>query len=122
MLHLSIMLFTLFCLLMFFFVEDKILFNSITKSTECILLAIIAGQTLGVVADRVQGKLIHQPEFWISSTATVYFSSMVFLYALSNSFLEVSLETLRLAFSVQAFITILTNISYSMGFVCFYRR
>lgn len=118
----SVIPFTLFSLLMFFFVEDKTLFNNISKTTECILLTIMAGQTLGVIAERTQDRLVRQPEFWISATATVYFSSMVFLYVLSNSLLEVSMDTLRFAFSVQAVITFLTNITYSMGFLCFYRR
>ena len=111
--------FTLVWLLAMLFFENISRFNSLTRPLEALVLIGVSGFTLYQLQQESIGILFRKPSFWIASGTLIYFSGMIILYTLSNSLLEVSIETLRTVWlTIQPTVNISANLLFAAGFLC----
>ena len=83
-----------------------------------LILILISSYTL-LRIERLEGRsVLEVSAFWVSSATIIYFGGTVVLSSLSGALLKTSLETMRLAWSMQSIATILANLMFSGGFLC----
>lgn len=106
----------------FLLFESILKFSTYAKPVEYVLLTFIAAFALFTNYRRNLSLPTSEPLFWIAAGVMLYFSSVAVLFSLSASLLRVSNETLRIAFSAQALISTLVNLSFASGILCLRRQ
>ena len=106
----------------FLLFESIFTFSTYAKPMEYLLLTLIAGFALLTNYRRNLHSPTTDPLFWIDTGVMLYFSSVAVLFSLSSSLLKMSSETLRVAFSAQALISIVVNLSFAAGILCLRRQ
>lgn len=114
----SVVLFLVVWLLSILLLEQIQQFNWFTRPLQSFILIVASGVTFFQVQREELPSILRDPRFWVSAATLLYFCGVIVLFALSNKLLAVSIDTLRLAWPVQAFVAIMTNILYGMGFMC----
>lgn len=114
----SVVIFLVVWLLSFLLLEQIQQFNWFTRPLQSFILIVASGVTFFQVQREELPAIIYEPRFWVSAATLLYFCGLIVLFALSNKLLAVSMDTLRLAWTVQSFVAILTNILYGLGFLC----
>jgi hypothetical protein len=116
--RLSIPVFILVWSINFLFLESIFTYSMYAKPIEYILLAVISAIAILTNYRRNLLSPRSDPLFWIGSGALLYFSSTAILFAMSSILLSISLQALRTVLSIQGMISILINVSYSIGILC----
>lgn len=114
----SMLLFVIVWLLSILLLEQIQQFNWFTRPLQSFILIVASGVTFFQVQREELPSILRDPRFWVSAATLLYFCGVIVLFALSNKLLAVSMDTLRLAWAVQWFVAIVTNILYGMGFMC----
>ena len=114
----SMVLFMIVWFLSILYLEQLQQFNWFTRPLQSFILIIASGVTFSQVQREELLSIRYEPRFWVSAATLLYFCGVIVLFALSNKLLAVSIDTLRLAWPVQAFVAIVTNILYGLGFLC----
>ena len=83
-----------------------------------LILILVSSYTLLRIERLEGGSVLDVPAFWVSSATIIYFGGTIVLSSLSTALLRTSLETMRLAWSMQSVATIIANVMYSGGFLC----
>ena len=96
-------------------------FNHYSMSIESIILVGISAYTLFEVSKESVGSLLREPRFLIATAVLVYFASTLILFALSNVLLTLPKQTVRVVFTFQVIMNIISNLIYAKGFLCQYQ-
>jgi len=89
---------------------------------SAVILIFVSSYTL-LRLDRLEGSsVLDMPAFWISAATITYFGGTLVFSALSISLLRASIQTMQIAWSTQAAVSILANLVYAGGFLCLRRK
>lgn len=117
-LQMSAVIFAAICLGSILLLENLRTFNIYSRPFESVLLVISSGYALYLLNKNDSGSLLRRPEFWVSSAILLYFSGMVVLYAMSNSFLRASFDTLRVAWIAHSVVSVIFSSLFAVAFLC----
>lgn len=108
--------FSLFCACNLLFIQGNAVFNSYSKTGECILLIIyVALFFYSLLRQQEMTALKNQPLFWISSGFLIYFAGSLFLFALGNAVIRMAPEVSRIIWSVDLVLVLIANIFMFTG-------
>ena len=120
--RLSIPAFILFVSIDFAFFESVSALTPYAKSIDYTLLTFVAALSLSAMYRQNLTQITSEPLFWIASAMIIYCASSAVLFSLSSTFLKISIETLKLAISLQAIIFVVSNLLLTGAFFCLRRR
>jgi hypothetical protein len=109
----SIPLFIGICLISVLFRKDFTFIDSTTISLSCVLYASICLFTLIGLLYKDTGSLYKHYIFWICSGLLLYSANGVIFYSLTNYFQS------TIIWQIGAIATIISNICYVIGFLCY---
>ena len=83
---------------------------------------LVSSYTLLTLDRHDDSSVTDLPEFWVSSATIMYFGGTLVFSSLQTSILRASIQTMQLAWALQAVVNILANLLYAGGFLCLRRK
>ena len=114
----SIAVFALFWICASMFLEHFDEPASYTNSLSRLVYCAVALYTLRHLALESAISLLKEPRFWIVSALLVSSSGDLMFYSLRGVMAGLSMEDLKLAFSIHWILAIISNLLYSQGYLC----
>ncbi len=93
-------------------------YNSTDKFIKGILLILSSGLTLLDYTFQTENDLRKSPLFWILGGIFFYFSLTLIIFSTANWIFDNSVPTMNLSWIVHSYIVTLTNILFTIGFLC----
>lgn len=89
-----------------------------TGSISRAILSLCAGYTLFIVIGNRLQPLLTQPRFWVLLSFVLYFTGTLMPVALQEILFNRSKEVLYIAWSINWILAIISNILFTIGFLC----
>jgi uncharacterized membrane protein len=96
-------------------------FSKFAEPLAGIIFVIAACMTLYEGNKNENVLFIDEPRFWISAGVLTYFSAVLTLAVTSNTLLNMSAESLKIAWTIQNIANVLSTILFLESFHCRYR-
>jgi hypothetical protein len=93
-----------------------------TGSFSVVVLSIISGYTFFIILSNRDQSLLHQQKFWILLSFIFIFSGILMPILFEEVLFRHSEQAFQVAWTINSFLTILSNVLFTVGFLCHQTR
>lgn len=113
----SIPIFTVVWLVEMIFYDRFFEFTKVSRPLQGLMLTLVSFYAIYQITKESDEPIIELPQFWISAGIMIYYGGMLLTNLFSSIFFRSSMDSLRMALSIQPALSLVAHLFYLGGYV-----